>query len=352
MILSFLSFFAFWSPNAQPNNIPETRSYVGEVPDKYGTWPTRDFEAGSAPLLWGGGLEFLFAAKGLFTGGSKNESLLVLHKGKLVYENYAEGWDKDTPHNLYSVTKAVLSALVGIAIGEEKIRGADQKVIEFYPDAVIAPGQEAKRDITIEHLLTMTSGFEDVWVENEEEGWWNAKDTGRAAFELPLGSKPGTKYYYGYAGPHILACALRRAVGVDLLEYANEKLFGPLGITGVEWWAEQDGNYVGATGMSMTPRDMLRFGYLYLNNGRWEDKQTIPAQWVAVTPPKSKALQAYGYMFWNFPLSPFDRSFEANGAFGQYIEILPEWDTVIVRTGAQGPLDEFIMRIGNLLGLA
>ena len=156
-LLSFLSFFAFWSPNAQPNKIPETRSYVGEVPDKYGVWPTKKFETTAMPSFIPKVLEARYALKDF--PGSATDSLLILHKGKLVYERYAKGWDKDKPHYMASVTKSVLSALVGIAIGEGKIKGVHQKVIDFFPDAKIAPGQESKRDMTIEHLLTMTSGL-------------------------------------------------------------------------------------------------------------------------------------------------------------------------------------------------
>jgi len=349
-ILSILSFFAFWSPNAQPNHIPETRDCVGEIPDKYGVWPTEEFTEGKAPL-WGGALEFIFSAKGFFTGGHRSESLLVLHRGKLVYENYAEGWDKDTPHSMFSVTKSVVSALVGIAIGEGYIQGVAQKVTDFFPDAVIVPGQESKRDMTVEHLLTMTSGLPGDG-DPVDWDWWDANDTGVAAFETPQMAAPGTRYAYS-SGPgcQTLACLVSRAVGMNLFDYARKKLFAPIGMASVAWDAADDGRSFGGFGISMTPRDMLRFGYLYLNNGRWEDAQVIPASWVAVTPPKSKAPKAYGYLFWNFPLLPFGSSYEANGAYGQYIEILPAWDTVIVRTGTQGPLDVFIQLVGEQLGL-
>ena len=351
--MSFLSFFALWSPNAQPNNIPETRGYVGEVPDKYGVWPTQDFVVDKTPRLWGGGLEFIFSVKGLFTGGHKNESLLVLRRGKIVYESYAEGWDEDTAHPMFSVTKSVLSALVGIAIGEGKIMGVHQKVIEIVPEwtDTIAPGQESKRNMTIEHLLTMTSGLPGDG-DYSDWNWWDAADTGEAAFQTPQAAAPGVRYSYS-SGPgcQTLAGVVSKAVGKNLFEYAKEKLFTPLGMASVTWDAAPDGLNTGGFGISMTPRDMARFGYLYLNYGRWDKQQIIPAGWVAVTPPKSKALKAYGYLFWNFPLLPFDNSFEANGAFGQYIEILPAWDTVIVRTGTQGPLDLFIQDIGMLLKL-
>ena len=131
----------------------------------------------------------------------------------------------------------------------------------------------------------------------------------------------------------------------NLFSYAKRKLFKPLGMKSVTWDAAQDGRNFGGFGINMTPRDMARFGYLYLNNGRWENKQIIPADYVAVTPPRSKAKRAYGYLFWNYPMLPFDSSYQANGAYGQYIDILPEYDIVIARTASSTPInrawDEF-----------
>jgi len=338
-ILSILSFFAFWSPNAQPNNIPETRTYVGEVPDQYGIWPTQEFTQGKMGPVVPAVLETRYALNSLTSANT--DSMLILHRGKLVYERYADGWDRDTPHFMASVTKSVTSALVGIAIGEGKIKGVDQMVLDFFPEAVQLPGwQDSKRDMTIEHLLTMTSG---ILTESNEE--WDGffaqgqKDSALYAFLLPQKNAPGKKYAYENVAPSILLGIVARATKRDALAYAKEKLFGPLGMTSVEWDTAADGLPFGAFGISMTPRDMLRFGYLYLNHGRWEDRQIIPADYVSVTPPRSKAKKAYGYMFWNFPMLPFDSSFEANGAYGQYIEILPEWDMVIVRTASQNCFD-------------
>ena len=331
-ILGFLSFFAFWNPNAQPNKIPETRTppFEGELaPDKYGVWPTEDFSQGEICSLLPAFFDNLYFKK------SVTDGILILHKGELVYERYADGWDANKAHEMFSVTKSVLSALVGIAIGEGKIKGVDQKVIEFYPDAVIASGQESKNDMTIEHLLTMTSGLPGD-NDGRDWEWWAGSDTGKSAFESPQMAVPGERFAYS-SGPscQTLAGLVSRAVGRPLHEYAKDKLFGPLGMDSVEWAVADDGKLnFGGFGISMSPRDMARFGYLYLNYGRWEDQQIIPAKWVAVSPPKSKAMKAYGYLFWNFPLLPFGDSYEANGAYGQYIEIIPKWDMVIVRTGA------------------
>jgi len=363
-ILSFLSFFAFG--NGQPNRIPETRAYTGEsqagLPaDKYGLWPTEEFTPGRARSRLGSrvrahlffGLELLFAAKGMFMGdGSRTDSLLVLHKGRLVYERYADGWDADTPHNMYSVTKSFTSALAGVAVGDGYIDGPGQRVIDFFPEAAGLPGwEESKRDMTVEQLLTMTSGI----VCDTEESWNRlgpgTADCALAAFLLPQRYAPGTKYAYDGAAPQILMGVIARATGQDPLEYASEKLLRPLGLASADWECWDDGLPSAGFGLWLTPRDMLRFGYLYLNHGRWEDAQIVPADWAAITPPRSKAIKSYGLMFRNTPLLPFGSGFMASGAFGQYIEILPALDLVIARTGSQGPVDDFIHRIQNLFKL-
>ena len=368
-LMSFFSFFAVWNLQAQPNKIPETRtSPYGDSmpPDKYGTWPSDEFETGKLPFCLSPGLQKgIIELKGKLIGGSQTDSLLILHKGKIVYEQYYNGYDKDTVHKQFSITKSVMSALIGIAIGEGHIGGVNDKVIDYFPDAVIPAGQESKRDMTIEHLLTMTSGIDtDVyWNAFMEAGGLDAapgtvplfpadtNDSALWAFELPQKRAPGTKYQYDSVVPSILGGILEQATGRKLLDYAQEKLFGPLGMTSVEWDKAPDGLPLGGFGISMTPRDMARFGYLYLNYGRWEDKQIIPADFVAITPPRSKSIMAYGYLFWNHSLAPFSNYYEANGVNGQLIIMKPSRDIVVVRTGDARPSDGFIARIGKALGI-
>ena len=299
------------------------------------------FPAGEAlPWYQVPGVELDFVLRGITNGNVFNDSVLVLHKGELVYERYARGWDKDAPHQMYSVTKSVLSALVGVAIQDKKLKGVNQKVIDFFPGAVIAPGQECKRDMTIEHLLTQTSGLPgDSDKEAEGFPWWEAGDTGKAAFEIPQAAAPGERFSYSSGpGMQTLAGLLTRAVGENLFTYAKRKLFKPLGMDSVAWDAAPDGVNYGGFGLSMTPRDMLRLGYLYLNNGNWAGKQILPEWYVAATPPPSPRNEEYGYLFWNYSKnSPEDGSFEASGSFGNFICVLPEEDMVMVRTGSAGP---------------
>ncbi|MCL2300524.1 MAG: beta-lactamase family protein [Firmicutes bacterium] len=299
------------------------------------------FPAGKAlPWYEIPGLELDFVGRGITNGNVFSDSVLVLKGGEIVYERYAPGWDKDTPHQMYSVTKSVMSALVGAAIQDGKLTGVKQKVCTFFPGASIPAGQESKRDMTVEHLLTQTSGLPgDSDKEAEGHPWWEAKNTGKAAFEIPQVAAPGERFSYSSGpGMQCLAGLLTKAVGENLFAYAQRKLFKPLGMTSVKWDAAPDGVNYGGFGISMTPRDMLRLGYLYLNKGSWNGKQILPAWYVAATPPPSPRNWEYGYGYWNYSDdSPNDGSFEASGSFGNFICVLPAEDTVMVRTGSAGP---------------
>ena len=297
-----------------------------------------DFTEGRTPLLLPQAFEALYGLKGLLSGGSATESLLILHKGKLVYESYAEGWDKDTPHEIWSATKSVVATLAGVAIQDGYIEGIDQKVMDFIGeiDPAVSPQDlEYLQRLTIEHLLTMTSGIYIC------DGYESSPNKINISFHSP----PGTVYNYENGGITFLGAVISMATGRPLLEYAWERLFKPLGITSVIWsdLEKEDGGYLNCGyGIEMTPRDMLRLGYLYMNYGRWEDRQIFSPAWAAQAGPKSMAPQAYGYTFWNNELLPFFGFYEATGMLGQFISIYPAWDMVVVRTGDMGQVDEFI----------
>ena len=309
-------------------------------------WPTADFVKG-APMPWYYVplVEGYCMVKGITNGNVFNDSVLVLKGGELVYERYALGWDADTTHQMYSVTKSVLSALVGVAIQDGKIESVHQKVKDFFPGLAIPAGQEGKNDITIEHLLRQTSGLpgDD---DNEANGvaWWESTDSGKACFLIPQVAKPGERFAYSSGpGMQTLAALLTNAVGKNLFEYAKEKLFAPLGMASVKWDAAGDGVNYGGFGLSMTPRDMARLGYLYLNNGSWNGRQIIPASYVAATPPP--AGEDYGYLFWGFSdREGYENAYGASGSFGQFIWILPDQDVVIVRTGSAGPATKTVAK--------
>lgn len=269
--------------------------------------------------------------------GFETNSLLVWRDGEIVQEAYFNGFDENTLHPVYSITRTVLKALVGIAIEQGYIQGIDQPVVDFFPEVDIAPGQESKLNMTVEHLLTKSSG---VWAPWDDPVWYTTDDLGAALFALPLVSEPGVfQFQSGFrsATTELLSALLSRAIGGrTALEFAAEHLFAPLGITQVQWEENADGTSRGTVGLSLTPRDMLRFGLLYLNEGYFEGQQVLTAAWVAQSRPGPAENRRnywdrddYGYDFFTHE----GTSFVTRAGGGQFIVIDPDNNTVIVRTG-------------------
>jgi len=343
-LLSFLTFFQFSNGPQQPNGIPETRTAPSNAAEY-----SIDFSARAKPWWLSPWLLEQFYQLNV-EDGTRTDSLLVLHNGKLVYESYGEGWDAGTLHGVASVTKTVTSALVGIAIADGFIKSVDDKLVEYFPDADITIAPEWKREITVEHLLTMTSGFVDdsgvrfadllaMGLSGEEKEGIDRRfeeDTIKAGLELcSMADEPGKRWAYSSFGVDILLGLVARAIDRPLADYVDEKLFGPLGITHYKWYTFPDGTYEGSSDLLLTSRDMARFGLLYMNYGRWEDRQIIPADWVAQTPSRSMNAGAYGRLVWNFKFAPFFGFYEAYGSEGQCIDILPGLGLVLVRTGSR-----------------
>ena len=359
----------------QPGILPETRGFTGETQDKYGIWPataetfpTAETTFWLSPKL----LEAYYDLCGATNLGTKTTSLVVLHRGRILYEYYTEpalvtakngdmglllnfnGVEKDILRPLRSGSKSFVSAVVGIAIGEGYIGSVSDRVIDYFPGAAIPAGQESKRDMTIEHLLNMTSGlpgdFDPIsFIDEDAFEQLHETDVPLMLFtQIPQKYNPGQAYNYSTLAVDILAGAVSRAVGMPFLEYADEKLFKPLGITEYFWDTYSDGSAKAGAELSLSTHGMLRFGYLYLNNGRWGDQQVIPAGWVAQTPPQGISPRAYNRLFWQTPFLP---GYGAGGAYGQCIDIIPALDLVIVRTGMPGPFDEAVMKVGGWLGV-
>ena len=309
---------------------PDTRTagYDGALPpDKYGVWPTGEFTLDSAGVRKGY-LDWL-----LRQSSKETDSFAVLRRGVLAYERYNGEMTPDTPHFLASCTKGVISVLTGIAVKEGYIEGPDQKVIDFYPEAQI--DDERKRDMTVEHLLTMTCGLAKGQQDKDDPAaWWNDEhDSGLAALRLPLAARPGEVFLYHGACYQVLTGVLARATGRSVQDYAQQVLFGPLGVTTAQWECAADGSPFAAGGLSLSTRDMLRFGYLLLNEGRWEDREIVSADWIVQSRAKNNKPNGVGRMFWNDRWNPGLDCYEMRGAQGQFICVYPTLDMVVARTG-------------------
>jgi CubicO group peptidase (beta-lactamase class C family) len=269
--------------------------------------------------------------------------MLVSQGGQIVLERYTNGAGADRPTNIKSASKSILSALVGIAIAEGHIRGIDQPISDFFPAYFArADVDPRKRQITVGNLLSMQSGLESTSF-NGYGAWVGSANWVTAALAQPMVDEPGGRMLYSTGSTHLLSAILTRATGRSTLQYANERLAEPLGFRIRPWQRDPQGIFFGGNDMYLTPRQMLRFGQLWLDEGRVGDRQVVPAAWVreSVVRRTTSPFNGHGYGlgWWTRPSAGQDVHF-AWGYGGQYVFVVPELDLVAVFTSqSDGPRD-------------
>ncbi len=266
-------------------------------------------------------------------------SLLVVRHGRLVSENYFNGNTAETLNDVRSITKSVMSTLVGIAIERGDLQ-LDGRIVDHLPEWS-AELTGAERQITVRHLLTMTGGW--TWNESGTSAyndWILSGDHVGFLLRRPHGNTPGQSFIYDSPAVHLLGIVMANAVGRPLPSYADEHLFAPLGITNVRWESLSGGQVNGGAGIDLRPRDLARFGALWLQRGdvgnrrvldaRWISDATQPAfAWWRANPPLGD--QNYGRLWW-LSRSPGPSAFFAWGHGGQFIWVSPAHDAVVVVT--------------------
>lgn len=305
-------------------------------------------------------------------------AILIERNGRLIYEEYFDGFDErwgqslgrvtmtaESKHDLRSITKSVVSALIGIAHGEGKIQSLDEPIIKWFPEYPELDTAERRR-VTLAHALSMTSGFdwnEDVPYNdprNDEIRMTRDSQPLRYALARPFKVDPGTDFNYNGGLTQVLAAVLVRATNMSLQEYARTKLFEPLGITDVEWVGDLAGMPAAASGLRLRARDLAKIGSLYVNGGKWNGKQVIPAKWVDLSTrrqfrfgPRTGADKGgefgYGYFWWYSCYPSTAGLIEARTAVGngqQRIFVLPTLNAVV--TIFAGRYNDFTT--GNTLG--
>ena len=267
------------------------------------------------------------------------DGVVLVKDGYLILEEYPRPghYTSEDLHNIYSITKSIIASLIGIAIEIGYVESVDQPILDFLYNASI-PNIELRENITIYHLLTMTSGIK--WIENEVS-WGDPTNSHHNMYlssnwvEFVLSQEqqyePGTNYYYNSGGVHLLSAIIEEATGNTTLEFANEHLFGPLGFSDVSWDQDPQGIYIGGCDLYLLPIDMTKFGYLYLNNGTWNGTQIITKEWVqdATNAISDTPWGSYGYLWW---VRPEINSYFGMGNLGQLIGIIPEYDIVVTFT--------------------
>jgi CubicO group peptidase (beta-lactamase class C family) len=273
----------------------------------------------------------------------KIRDVVIVRHGRPVWDWHDGGKDRIGP--IYSCTKSILSALIGIAVGEGLIKGASQPVSDF-----IKPHDQADarlKDMPLAHFLTMTPGLDWPDFDKPYNEMKQSPDWMNYVLETPIVHEPGEVFTYNSGGSHLLSAVLTKATGLSAAEYANKRLFGKLGFRKTKW-PSSGGVNEGGAGLMMSSRDLAKFGLLYLQKGKWNGERIIPEQWVdSSTSTHHKGLVnyeppiygCYGYHWW---VSPAEHNgivdyYFALGFGGQYLFVVPELDlAVVVRKSLAG----------------
>ncbi len=270
-------------------------------------------------------------------------SLLIFKNGYLVAEDYFNAGSADQQVNIHSVTKSINSALVGLALEESCLTSLDQKMMEFFPEFEKRLRDPRKRDITIRQMLQMRAGY--PWEEATPEGT-ELLFTGFHTADLvnvPLAYDPGSDAAYSNLTAHLLGLIVARACDTELKTFADEHLFGPLGIEEGFWQTDWDGDYLGYSDIELSAHDLAKFGLMTLNEGEYNGKQIVPAEWVheslqtysegmwTVRVGRNWDDNAYGYQWWSIRAGDYRYNL-AWGHGGQQIVLLDDLDMVIVVT--------------------
>ncbi len=310
-------------------------------------WPTQEWRTAD-PSSAGMDAEKLTGLVDCIKAQYRNiNGVVLVHKGVIVFEKYFNGVNALNTHHVASVTKSVISALIGIAIHAGSIESIDQRVLDFFPDYVPAAKSVLQCSITLKHLLTMTAPFAWKYAMGNEPLDKLRRQKDWITYILNNLGQNGQigRFQYCTASTHLLSAILTRATGMCAREFANQTLFRPIGMKEIldqemkgnsledvfgknlqGWIHDPSGNTTGGWGLTLTPRDMARFGFLYLNRGRWDGQQIIPEQWIEDSTVMNE--KQYGYLWW---LREESDSFlySALGSGGNVICCVPAKDLVI-----------------------
>jgi CubicO group peptidase (beta-lactamase class C family) len=277
-------------------------------------------------------------------------STLIVRNGKLIFEEYYRGYHVDRLHSIASVTKSVLSVLIGVAVDQEYIGSIDDPIEAYFPQyADIFTADSAKQNLTIRNLLMMGSGLEwDEWSYPYGNSWnshyqmEHSPDWVQFVLERPLIETPGISFTYNSGNSILLGSILKESCGLPADQWAENVLFEPLGITTYQWEQYDTGFPQTGGGLRMRPRDVAKIGYLYLNEGRWENNQIISQDWIDRSTQVALNIWPgvnYGFQWWlrQLPQMPGIRTAPNNiiyglGYGGQFLFIIPQLNMVVVFT--------------------
>ncbi|MEZ6060624.1 MAG: serine hydrolase [Planctomycetaceae bacterium] len=280
-----------------------------------------------------GVLEFLEAADQHVN--SMHSFMLVRH-GHVVAEAWWEPESADKAHVLWSLSKSFTSTAVGLAVAEGRL-SIDDPVLKFFPDEAPAEPSANLKAMRVRDLLTMSAGHQD------EVNLREAKDWVRAFLNHPVPHKPGTHFRYNTPATYMQSAIVQKVTGETVVDYLTPRLFEPLGIEKPRWDESPQGISIGGYGLFLRTEDIAKFGQLYLQKGKWQGRQLIPAGWIEQATSKQVSNgsdperdwdQGYGFQFWRCR----HNAFRGDGKDGQFCVVIPDQDAVVAITANTGDM--------------
>ena len=271
------------------------------------------------------------------TKGLPLHNLLLVRRGQLILDASLYPYSAGGLHDLASVTKSITSVLVGIALDKGHIESVRQPVVSLLPAAVRGRPDARLQALTVENLLTMTSGLDCGFEPGERElaAMRHSDNWPAFALALPMRAAPGTQYAYCSCNNHLLSAILSERTGGSALAFARTHLFDPLGISAASWPADGQGRSHGWGDLHLLPKDLAKIGELYRNGGTWNGRRIVSESWVRQsTRPLVRVREGvgYGYSWWiNTARTP--AIYEAVGRGGQRVAVVPDKELVIVFNG-------------------
>ena len=312
-------------------------------------WPDGDLVS-SGPLPPGVNRRMLDEAVELaFTGDKYQPSLttgvVVVYRGEIIAERYRQGWDIHTAYRTWSTAKSITSAVVGILVGAGKLDVDEPAPIPEWRE----PG-DPRGEITLEHLLHMSSGLEndgggEEYLSATNLTYWGGIDTGEYVVNLQLEVEPGTRWQYSNFDAMLLYSAVKSVLGDDqaYLRFPHEALYSKIGMRHTVMEPDPYGNFIGSSQIYTTARDLARLGLLFLNDGVWNGERILPRGWVEYSTRQTPSMQVsegrgargYGAQWWLWGGDPRvpDDTYSSAGARGQFTTVVPSRDLVVVRRG-------------------
>lgn len=257
-------------------------------------------------------------------------SVMVLRHGQVIAEGWWAPYDAAHKHVLYSLSKSFTSTAVGFAVAEGKL-SIDDEVLKFFPDDAPTNTSNNLKAMRVRDLLMMSTGHQD------EPSSAADVISAKSFLAQAVPHLPGTHFKYNTAATFMQSAIVQKVTGQTVLDFLQSRLFEPLGIADSVWDANFQGISLGGYGLRVRTEDIAKFGQLYLQRGRWNGKQLLPAEWVAMATakqtsngsnPKSDWNQGYGFQFWRCR----HNAYRGDGAFGQYCVVMPEQDAAVAIT--------------------